>query len=44
MPVRARRSRNRDLVNKTHIALVGGRFDLAAFQLTPPLGSSIINY
>lgn len=43
IPVRATRRRKRVLVSSTHIALVGGRLDLAAFQLTPPLGSSILS-
>lgn len=41
MPDKATKSKNRVLVKKTHIALVGGNCDLAAFQLTPPLGRSI---
>jgi hypothetical protein len=34
--------RKRVLANSAHIALVGGSRALAAFQLTPPLGSSIL--
>ena len=41
VPTRAKRTRNRVLVRSIHIALVGGRLDRAAFQLTPPFGSSI---
>ena len=40
-PTTATRRRKRVLVRKTHIARVGGKLALAAFQLTPPLGSSI---
>lgn len=42
MPVTATSRRKRVLVNSTHIARVGGRFALAAFQLTPPLGRSMM--
>lgn len=38
----ARSRRKRVLVNSTHIARVGGRLALAAFQLTPPLGRSMM--
>jgi hypothetical protein len=41
MPDKATNSKNRVLVKNTHIARVGGSCDLAAFQLTPPLGRSI---
>jgi len=40
-PAMAMKRRNRVLAKKTHIALVGGKLALAAFQLTPPLGRSI---
>lgn len=35
--------RNRVRVKKTHIALVGGRFDRAAFHDTPPFGSNMMS-
>lgn len=41
IPAKATHSKNRVLVKKIHITLVGGSRDLAAFQLTPPLGRSI---
>jgi hypothetical protein len=41
IPVKATHSKNRVLVKKIHITRVGGSRDLAAFQLTPPLGRSI---
>jgi hypothetical protein len=41
IPAKATHSRKRVLVKKIHIARVGGNRDLAAFQLTPPLGRSI---
>jgi hypothetical protein len=41
IPTRAMRKRKRFLATTAHMALVGCRLDLAAFQLTPPLGSSM---
>lgn len=41
-PVRATPSRNLVLVTKLHTALEGGSWALAAFQLKPPLGRSIV--
>jgi hypothetical protein len=41
IPAKATNNKNRVLVKKIHIARVGGNRDLAAFQLTPPLGRSI---
>lgn len=41
MPTRATLTRNRVLVRKTHIALVGGRLAFALFHVTV-LGRSII--
>ncbi len=40
-PATAMNSRNRVLVRNTHIALVGGSWALATFQLMPPLGRSM---
>jgi len=42
MAAMAMRRRKRALVKTTNIALPGGRRALAAFQLTPPLGSSMM--
>lgn len=39
---KAAQRRNRVRVKKTHIALVGGRFDRAAFHDTPPFGSNMV--
>ena len=44
LPTRAMSRRKRFLVSSTHIALVGGRLDRAAFQLTPCLGSNMSGY
>jgi hypothetical protein len=41
IPAKATHSKNRVLVKKIQITLVGGSRDLAAFQFTPPLGRSI---
>lgn len=41
-PATATHSRNRVLVKKAHIALVGGRLALATFQLMPPFGNSMV--
>ena len=40
-PAMAMDTRKRVLVKKTHIALVGGNWDLADFQVMPPLGRSM---
>lgn len=40
--MRATPSRNLVLVTKLHTALEGGSWALAAFQLKPPLGRSIV--
>ena len=44
LPIRAMSRRKRFLASSTHIALVGGRLDRAAFQLTPFLGSNMSGY
>lgn len=41
IPAKATHNKNRVLVKKIHITRAGGKRDLAAFQLTPPLGRSI---
>jgi len=42
IPNTATNSRNRVRVMKFHIALLGGNLARADFQLTPPLGSSMV--
>jgi hypothetical protein len=42
MPINETVRRNRVLVKKTHIALVGGSWALADFHVMPPLGRSMM--
>lgn len=42
IPTSAKHNKKRVLVRNTHIALVGGRFAFADFQVTPPFGKSMI--